>query len=99
MIRIDIKEGYVFQERGPEISLTRHINVKLKLGIHDIDMGHNMTGKNENWTRRDFIKIAGAAGVGAVVSPMEQFANAVYKTEFPTPQYVPARPFGKSGEN
>ena len=36
-----------------------------------------MTDKNKNWSRREFMKMAGAAGVGAVVSPMEQLAGAV----------------------
>ena len=58
-----------------------------------------MTDKNNNWSRRDFMKIAGAAGVGAVVSPVERLASSVSKSEskVATPQYVPTRPFGKSG--
>jgi predicted aldo/keto reductase-like oxidoreductase len=58
-----------------------------------------MTVKNKNWSRRDFIKIAGAAGVGVVVSPMEHLAGAVVKSEseIPASRYVPTRPFGKSG--
>jgi len=57
-----------------------------------------MTDKNKNWSRRDFMKIAGAAGVGAVVSPMEHLAGAVTnsETEVSAPQYVPTRPFGMS---
>lgn len=45
------------------------------------------------------MKISGAAGVGAVVSPMEYFASAVVKSESEAsePQYVPKRPFGRSG--
>jgi hypothetical protein len=71
----------------------------LKLSIHDIDMAKNMADKNRNWSRRDFMKIAGAAGVGAVVSPMEHLAGAVVKSEseVSAPQYVPTRPFGMSG--
>jgi hypothetical protein len=67
----------------------------LKLNIHDIDMAKNMTDKN--WSRRDFMKIAGAAGVGAVVSPMEQLAGAVVKSESEVfvPQHVPTRPFDR----
>ena len=55
--------------------------------------------KNINWTRRDFIKIAGAAGVGAVVSPMEHLAGAVAKTEsdVAAQKIVAQRPFGNSG--
>jgi hypothetical protein len=37
--------------------------------------------KNKNWSLRDLIKIAGAAGFGAVVSPMEHLAGAVVKSE------------------
>ena len=58
-----------------------------------------MTDKKKIWSRRDFMKIAGAAGVGAVVSPVERLAGAGTKSEseVSTPQYVPTRPFGKSG--
>jgi predicted aldo/keto reductase-like oxidoreductase len=71
----------------------------LKLNIHDIDMGKNMTGKNKTWSRRDFMKIAGAAGVGAVVSPMKHLTGAgvTSESEVSAPRYVPKRPFGKSG--
>jgi predicted aldo/keto reductase-like oxidoreductase len=62
-------------------------------------MGENMTDRNKNWSRRDFMKIAGAAGIGAVVSPMEHLAGAVAKpeSEASAPQPVPTRPFGRSG--
>ena len=53
--------------------------------------------RHQNWSRRDFMKIAGATGVGAVVSPMEHLIADVVKPEASTPQYVPKRPFGKSG--
>ena len=58
-----------------------------------------MDDKNKNWSRRDFMKIAGAVGVGSVVSPLESFAKAVVKSEsdVSAPQYVPKRPFGMSG--
>ncbi len=58
-----------------------------------------MADKNKNWSRRDFMKIAGAAGVGAVVSPMEHLLADVVKSEtvVSAPQQVPQRPFGKSG--
>lgn len=71
----------------------------MKLSIHDIEMAKNMADKNKNWSRRDFMKLAGAAGVGAVVSPMEQLAGAVVKSESEVfvPQHVPTRPFGMSG--
>jgi hypothetical protein len=58
-----------------------------------------MTDKNKNWTRRDFMKIAGAAGVGAVVSPVDQLTGAVAKSEsdVAAQKIVAKRPFGKSG--
>ena len=58
-----------------------------------------MDDKNKNWSRRDFMKIAGAAGVGAVVSPVEHLLADVVKSEtvVATLQQVPKRPFGKSG--
>ena len=45
------------------------------------------------------MKIAGAAGVGAVVSPMEHLLADVVKSEtvVSAPQQVPQRPFGTSG--
>ena len=45
------------------------------------------------------MKIAGAAGVGAVVSPVEHLIADVGKTEtvVSAPPQVPKRPFGKSG--
>ncbi|MGD8667888.1 MAG: aldo/keto reductase [Desulfobacterales bacterium] len=58
-----------------------------------------MTDKNKNWTRRDFMKIAGAAGVGAVVSPVEHLAGAVAKSgsDVAAQKIVAKRPFGKTG--
>ena len=58
-----------------------------------------MDDKNKNWSRRDFMKMAGAAGVGAVVTPMEHLLADVVKSEavVPTAQKVPQRPFGKFG--
>jgi predicted aldo/keto reductase-like oxidoreductase len=71
----------------------------LKLSIHDIDTVKNMTDKNRNWTRRDFMKIAGVAGVGAVVSPVAHLAGTVAKSEsdVSTQRIVAKRPFGNSG--
>ena len=58
-----------------------------------------MNDNNKNWSRRDFMKIAGTAGVGAVVSPMEHLLADVVKSEtvVSASQQVPKRPFGKSG--
>jgi predicted aldo/keto reductase-like oxidoreductase len=50
--------------------------MKLKSCIHNMGVGTNMTRKNKSLSRRDFMKIAAAAGVSAVVSPMERFAGA-----------------------
>ena len=64
-----------------------------------MDKGKNMTDKNKNWSRRDFMKIAGAAGVGAVVSPVEQLAGVVAKSgsDLAAQKIVAKRPFGNSG--
>ena len=58
-----------------------------------------MSTKNNNWSRRDFMKITGAAGVGAVVYPMGHLASAGVKTESVSTDapIVPTRPFGSSG--
>lgn len=58
-----------------------------------------MDDKNKNWSRRDFMKMAGAAGVGAVVSPMEHLLADVVNSEtvVSVAQQVPQRPFGNSG--
>jgi hypothetical protein len=58
-----------------------------------------MTDKNKNWTRRDFMKIAGAAGVGAAVSPVEQLAGAVAESgsDVAAQKIVAKRPLGKTG--
>ena len=58
-----------------------------------------MDDTNKNWSRRDFMKMAGAAGVGAVVSPMEHLLADGLKSGgmVSAPQQVPQRPFGHSG--
>lgn len=49
--------------------------------------------KNDvKWSRRDFLKAAGTVGLGAVMAPVDQIANA---TE--AQKTVPVRPFGKTG--
>lgn len=54
---------------------------------------------NKKWSRRDFMKIAGATGVGAVVSPIEHLAHTACAgdTVDAKIQIVPKRPFGKTG--
>ena len=50
---------------------------------------HQNDGK---WSRRDFLKATGTAGLGAVMAPVNQIANA---TE--AEKTIPVRPFGKTG--
>ena len=48
--------------------------------------------KNQHWSRRQFLKTAGIAGVGSVVTSMTGRANASQTNET-----IPTRPFGKTG--
>jgi len=52
-----------------------------------------MLRKEKKWSRRDFFKITGAAGIGSVVASMKNVAGAS------GPIKVPIRPFGKTGVN
>ena len=45
-----------------------------------------------NWSRRDFLKAAGAAGVGSVIRPIESLAKSSDE-----PLVMPTRTFGKTG--
>jgi predicted aldo/keto reductase-like oxidoreductase len=60
-----------------------------------------MSGKNGNFSRRDFIKSAGAAGLGSALIPLTSLtqAHASASTKMPEQMIVPKRPFGKTGEN
>jgi len=49
--------------------------------------------KKEKFSRRDFFKITGAAGIGSVVASMKNIVGAA------GPLKVPTRPFGKTGVN
>lgn len=51
-----------------------------------------MNPKLSKWSRRDFLKATGSAGLGAVMAPVSQIANA---TE--AQKTIPVRPFGKTG--
>jgi predicted aldo/keto reductase-like oxidoreductase len=51
-----------------------------------------MVKNNSNWTRRDFLKTAGAAGIGSVFTPISRQSQASEDL-----QMMPTRPFGKSG--
>jgi predicted aldo/keto reductase-like oxidoreductase len=48
--------------------------------------------KDNNWSRRKFLKAAGVAGVGSVIAPMTGLVIASEKHAT-----VPTRPFGKTG--
>ena len=60
-----------------------------------------MSGKNGNFSRRDFIKSAGAAGLGSALIPLTSLtqAHASASTKMPQQMIVPKRPFGKTGVN
>ncbi len=60
-----------------------------------------MSGKKRNFSRRDFIKTAGAAGLGLALLPLSSLtpAHGSSSTEAPEQLMVPTRPFGKTGEN
>ena len=50
--------------------------------------------ETKNVTRRDFIKIAGAAGAGSMLSAGQVLAQVAAE---PAPAALPARTFGKTG--
>jgi len=59
-----------------------------------------MSGKKMNFSRRDLIKTACAAGLGSVLVPLNsltQSAHGSASTKMPEQMVVPARPFGKTG--
>jgi predicted aldo/keto reductase-like oxidoreductase len=51
-----------------------------------------MAPTDNNWSRRDFLKAAGAAGVGSVMNPIESLADSADE-----PLVMPTRTFGKTG--
>jgi predicted aldo/keto reductase-like oxidoreductase len=51
-----------------------------------------MAPSNNHWSRRDFLKAAGAAGVGSIVAPANCLAQSSGGAEA-----MPTRPFGKTG--
>jgi predicted aldo/keto reductase-like oxidoreductase len=58
-----------------------------------------MSRKPGKFTRRDFLKTAGAIGVGSMLSPIESITNAQASSD-PNKSpvnVVPTRPFGKTG--
>jgi predicted aldo/keto reductase-like oxidoreductase len=51
-----------------------------------------MSIKDNQWSRRRFLKATGTAGLGALMTPANRLATAAE-----TPAKVPTRPFGKTG--
>ena len=60
-----------------------------------------MSGKKMNFSRRNFIKTAGAAGLGSALMPLSSLtlAHGSASTKVAEQMIVPTRPFGKTGEN
>ena len=53
-----------------------------------------MSKKETRWSRRNFLKTTGVAGLGSIISPMAGLARTAEKASV-----VPTRPFGKTGAN
>jgi hypothetical protein len=51
-----------------------------------------MAPTDNNWSRRDFLRAAGAAGVGSIIAPIESLAESSDE-----PLVMPTRTFGKTG--
>ena len=60
-----------------------------------------MSSKKGNFSRRDFIKSAGAASLGSALIPLSSLtrAHGSSSTEMPAKMIVPTRPFGNTGVN
>jgi aryl-alcohol dehydrogenase-like predicted oxidoreductase len=58
-----------------------------------------MSKNKSDFSRRDFLKTAGAVGLGSMLSPVESLAFTEVKsdTDNSQPKAVPIRPFGKTG--
>jgi len=58
-----------------------------------------MTKHKKCWTRRNFLKTAGAAGVGSMIPPLISSSNASTNAPYLATNLktVPTRPFGKTG--
>ena len=58
-----------------------------------------MANKKKNFSRRDFIKTAGATGLGSVLLPLNSLAQtkASLSTQVTEQMHVPRRPYGKTG--
>jgi len=60
-----------------------------------------MKNKTNHFSRRDFFKMAGTAGIGSIAGSMTNIARASNSSDTgaPEPLKVPTRPFGKTGVN
>ena len=58
-----------------------------------------MSKKKADFSRRDFLKTAGAVGIGSMLSPVENLAHAqgLSFANGSKQKVVPTRPFGKTG--
>jgi len=59
----------------------------------------NMSKKKADFSRRDFLRTAGAVGIGSMLSPIENLTHAqgLYTANESQQSLVPTRPFGKTG--
>jgi predicted aldo/keto reductase-like oxidoreductase len=51
-----------------------------------------MPSKKHNWSRRDFLRAAGAAGLGSIIAPIDSLAESSNESAV-----MPTRPFGRTG--
>ncbi len=58
-----------------------------------------MSEKKADFSRRDFLKTAGAVGLGSMIAPIENLTHAkgLYAANESQQNIVPTRPFGKTG--
>lgn len=60
-----------------------------------------MSKRRKDWSRREFLKTAGAAGVGSMLGSIRPLANASAESHSETSDQlvIPTRPFGRTGVN
>jgi hypothetical protein len=60
-----------------------------------------MSEKKADFSRREFLKTAGAVGIGSMLSPIDNLGHAkgLYAADESQQSLVPTRPFGKTGVN
>jgi len=51
-----------------------------------------MPSKKQNWSRRDFLRATGAAGLGSIIAPIDLLAKSADESAS-----MPTRPFGRTG--